>query len=237
MVKAGFTLHDVGYARIHRLKTLFNYYKEHPEECKYIQQKKPIQTQSDVKAGPEITVEMIDHPYIIYGERSQPLLKEAFFNEAYLLLPLGIGKIFDVYAVQPNWFLATDRIQIISTLFQWTPTSEIMEHKSEIFIGIQRRRLAAMVGVLHLNFQEMKEAVKRMDIVSKRLFFQRLQELPRDPWGFYTTKRVLSQIGIPHSTYYEILSNEAYGISQINKAKQDDVDVETIRKVLAYKGF
>lgn len=238
MVKAGLSLLDIGYARVYRLKPLFNYYKEHPEECKRMKQVSPVLMEQDEKAEADtITVEIIDHPYIVYHDQTEPSLVDGFFNEAHLLAPLGIEKIFDIYSIQQKWFTASDRITTISKLLHWSPTSVALDDDSEIFMAIQRRRLAATVKLLNINFQAMKDAYSKMNIPGKRKLFRMLQNLPRDPWGFYTSKRILSQMGIPRSTYYEILSNEFYGVSLINKLKQDEDDIEIIRRVLGYKGF
>ncbi len=247
MKKAGLSILDVGYARMYRLTRYFNYYKEHPEEYRRIQRVQPLQPQEPANTNivddtiketkNETRLEIIDHPYILYNEQSQPQLKNIFFNEAYHLVTLGIEKMFDIYSIQQKWLPIQDRMRTMSTLLSWIPTSERLEDNSELILVIQRKRLAALVKVVNLNFQDMKDAIGRMDITSKRLFFQKLQNLPRDPLGFYQTKRILSQLEIPRSTYYEILSNDSYGSSFVNRARQDDIDIEIIRTVKDYKGF
>lgn len=44
-------------------------------------------------------------------------------------------------------------------------------------------------------------------------------------------------MGIKRSTYYEILENENYGMSEKRLADQDELDYGIIKTVMDYKGF
>ena len=51
------------------------------------------------------------------------------------------------------------------------------------------------------------------------------------------TSYLLKKIGISRSSYYSILRNNSYGISQKMRDEQDDKEIEIIKRVMDYRGF
>ncbi len=64
-----------------------------------------------------------------------------------------------------------------------------------------------------------------------------IKSFPRDPWRYYTTRRILEIIGLAKSTYYELLRNEDYGNGTERRAMRDDEDILFVQKVAEYKGY
>ena len=178
-----------------------------------------------------------ENPYIQDIRYDRIVLKDCFYNECYMLYPLGIGKILNIYEMEANAFTEKNKIAIGSRLFHWNKTGAEVEIVNEQTLRIQRARTQAINSLVNGGFDEISIAIKKMDIDSRRKLCRWISELPRDITGYYTTAAVREMLGISKSTYYALLNDDNYGISIKRKSNQDDVDIEVIRQVLNYKGF
>ena len=102
---------------------------------------------------------------------------------------------------------------------------------------IWRRKIEAMEKVLLKCFDGIKQKMNVMSSDEKRTIARWIDKLPRDPWGVYTTKKILELIGINKSVYYQLLSNENYGKGVLRRQIRDDEDIRLIRQVADYKGY
>lgn len=179
----------------------------------------------------------INHPYIrrIVGKMVTPT--ESFYNEAFLIRDLGLDKVLEVFEIQPDWIGETSRIQIKSRLCRWAFRRQEAENKEGQALQIYWNREKAMSELVASRFEALKSQMPNLTMQQKRKLCYWIRDLPRDPWGYYTTRRILEKVGIAKSTYYEFLSNENYGRSVERKARKDAEDILLVRRVVEYKGF
>lgn len=235
--QAGIDPVDVGYQRINRIQ------KDLEREQKHIYHKQvdefldySTDDFSD-ESGNISESNLEENPYIQDIRYDRIVLKDCFYNECYVLYPLGIGKILNIYEMEANAFTEKNKIAIGSRLFHWNKTGAEVEIVNEQTLRIQRARTQAINSLVKGGFDEISIAIKKMDIDSRRKLCRWISELPRDITGYYTTAAVREMLGISKSTYYALLNDDNYGISIKRKSNQDNVDIEVIRQVLNYKGF
>ena len=235
--QAGIDPVDVGYQRINRIQ------KDLEREQKHIYHKQvdefldySTDDFSD-ESGNISESNLEENPYIQDIRYDRIVLKDCFYNECYVLYPLGIGKILNIYEMESNAFTEKNKIAIGSRLFHWNKTGAEVEIVNEQTLRIQRARTQAINSLVKGGFDEISIAIKKMDIDSRRKLCRWISELPRDITGYYTTAAVREMLGISKSTYYALLNDDNYGISIKRKSNQDNVDIEVIRQVLNYKGF
>lgn len=234
--KAGLDPIDVGYQRIQKIK------KEFEERVKKMYEKNSVKQEKDCVKHQE-TEEVISvrdaekHPYVSRADGVTVTLREAFYNEAYLLSGMPFEELLKIYGLEPSWFSDRNKVMIHSKLCHWTATDEGIKDTTKQSLDIQKKRTNAMHQMIAENFKKLGSIQFDLEIEKRRKLCRWIQNLPRDPWEFYTQKRILELMEISKSTYYALLNNEHYGNSAKRKADQDELDIVAIRKVLDYRGF
>lgn len=236
MRRAGLDPIDVGYQRIQKIKREF---EERMKKMCLIDSC----TQRDEYMGDAgtdkctVSMEAAKHPYVQSADGVTITLREAFYNEAYFLAKLPLDEILEIYALKPGWFSDRNKVLIHAKLYRWTATEDRIKDNGEQVLTIQKRRTKAMNRLIAIYFQELGGRQPELEISQRRKLCRWIGNLPRDPWGFYTKKRILQLMGMSKSTYYELLNNEHYGSGAKRKADQDEKDIVLIQEVLDYKGF
>ncbi len=233
---AGLDLVDVGYNRIQRIKKTFEervqrfYENSSNESSNY-------STGEEDGINDQSSNTMDCNPYIsdIHGDMVE--LNDAFYNETYLLTSLGVDKLFEAYEFEGVWFDRRNRIIIQSKLARWEPSEMMDVPWTEQVRRIQRNRYYLLSRSVAEGFETIREALPVLSIEKRRDLANWINELPSDPQGFYSTKRILKKIGMSKSVYYELLNNEDYGMSVYKKERKDAEDIEVIKQVIEYKGF
>lgn len=177
------------------------------------------------------------NPYVESVDHAGVQMKNAFYNEAYLLYPLGLDQIVSIFELPSQRIPERSRAMISSKLQSWKRGDERLSGESEQIRRIQWAKLAALDHLVKTQFSSLGKGFAGMDIKRRREFCRCLQGLPRDTAGYYTVSRVRELCGIPKSTYYALLNDEEYGRASEKRAADDEKDIGTIREVLAYKGF
>ena len=177
------------------------------------------------------------NPYISDISNDLIFLSDAFYNEAYLLTSIEMDKLFEAYELDPGWFTGRNRIVIQSKLARWEPLELTGVPWSEQILRIQRNRYYLLCMAVAKGFESIRGVMPSLPIEKRRLLARWINELPADPCGFYTVKRILEKIGMSKSVYYELLNNEDYGMSAQRKETKDAEDIGIVRQVIEYKGF
>ena len=231
---AGLDPVDVGYNRIRKLSITFE--EKVQRFCS--------NTGEDVFDDGDINVkdsngrpEKRKNPYILDISNDLILLSDAFYNEAYLLTSIEMDKLFKAYELDPGWFTGRNRIVIQSKLARWEPVELTGAPWSEQILRIQRNRYYLLCMAVAKEFESIREVMPLLPIEKRRLLARWINELPADPCGFYTVKRILEKTGMSKSVYYELLNNEDYGMSGQRKETKDAEDIGIVRQVIEYKGF
>lgn len=236
MRRAGLDPIDVGYQRIQKIKRQFESRVKKMYEANSSKKDYEYMKSAELEE-PSYILEADKHPYVRNVDGVTITLREAFYNEAYLLTSLPLDELLEIYELKSSWFSDCNKVLIHSKLYRWTVTEDKIKDNTEKQLTIQKRRTQTMNRLIAENFKELGKHQIELKIDKRRYLCKWIQDLPRDPWGFYTQKRILEMMGIAKSTYYELLNNEHYGCSAKRKADQDEQDILLIREVLEYKGF
>ena len=231
---AGIDPVDVGSARIYRINEKFAAKASRLEKAGVDNPGKE-KAEQELK-GNDISV-IARHPYIKDLRDGTIVLSEAFYNETYLLTAAPIEEVLEAYGLKTACFSSRDLIMIRSQQVHWvtTPVSDTIW--TDQVLNIQKNRYYLLSKAVASGFNSIKEMLPSLPIDKRRKLSQWINELPKDPQGFYTTRRVLEKLGISKSVHYELLNNEDYGRSLQKKSAQDEKDIEIVRKVIDYKGF
>lgn len=250
--RAGIDPIDVGHQKIQLLRRNFidrSAGKSERKECRTADQpQKAVQLRGGL-AGNEMecpdaggseksgdTEAAWENPYVRVAD-GKVELRNAFFNETYLIAKKPMEEILRAYRIDIEWVNATERSRLHAKLYYWKPTPDSVKWDSREVLEIQRKRAALMDAALLEGFRRMKGYLEGVDITMRRKYCKWVYDLPRDPWGYYTTGRILESSGMARSTYYRILSDENYGYRMRQREEQDEEDIALIRQVLDYRGF
>ncbi len=242
LCRAGLDPVDVGYGRILQLKKEFD--KRLDDICQDSRDKTggdgQVSQSGDVLPTGNIfrLSEPEKHPYVSSVTASgRVILKEVFYNEAYLLYNSGMEKIMQVFEIPEEWVKGNERGAVASKLARWIPTSDVIEEETDQVIRIWQNREKAMTQLVAEQFEKIRGSLEQADTEARRMAAKWIRGLPRDPWRFYSTRRILDRTGFSKSTYYELLSNESYGRSSQRRQARDDEDILLIKQVAEYKGY
>jgi len=233
---AGLDLMDVGYLRINRIQKEFEERAAKLYAAPAIMQMEEEQELEDDCSDKDES-DISGHPYVLRVLGRKVFLSEDFYNEAKTFEDLGIDKIFEIFEMDPTWLDSESRIEIGAKLRRWEQTETQLKRKDGKELQIFWNREHAMAHLVAEGFARIGRQLPVLNMGQKRKLCHMIQDLPRDPWGFYTTRRILEKIGMSKSTYYEFLNNENYGRSAERKARKDAEDILLVRQVVAYKGY
>ena len=219
--KAGINPQTVGYQRIYALKKMFDGSGK-------------TSVRNRKKYSEELIRKYSAHPYVKRITESQFVLKECFYNEAVYFSDMKINDILNMYEINPDDFTVGSRSGIHYRLKTYKKTQEKQEEVSEQIIRIQHRRAVALERILH---DDLKEYTEGMDYSAKKRLCLQLQGFPFNREHGYTLTKILKLLDISRSSYYSILKNNSYGMSEYRREIQDQKDIEIIEKVIAYRNF
>ena len=220
---------DVGYGRIHRLAQQFDQEMADAYNASKNSDEDPI---------PDIVTPSIlmMHPYVKTVDRGILYMTDAFYNEVYLL-PDKVTDLLEIYGIDVGKVNEESLIRIHSKIVEWKPSDEVDFSADEEILEIQNRRVAAMHSTVKNGFSKIGAAFDDAPIMIQRKMCRWIDELPRDPYGYFTLRRILALVGVSKSRYYAILNDDNYGMHRIRRDNQDEKDISVIRQVLEYKGF
>ena len=239
---AGLDPIDVGYQRILRLQREFesrqtNRFYSRNTNDRETKEWYDNPTLTEFKDEEEKQKDLFRHPYVQDYDGNTVTLTESFYNEAYLISEIGVERLLDVYELPAEYFDRRDMLIISAKLQNWKLTGTKPDEANVQVCRIWRERLRLMTECIETDFAKLHTLIPGLGITDKRRIAEWVAGLPRDPWKKYTTRRILEIIGMPRSTYYELLHNENYGTGARRREMRDDEDILLIRQVAEYKGY
>ncbi len=220
---------DVGYERISRLEQAFK--KE--MAASYAASEGIAKVTEPVSAS---SPRLLSNPYVEKIVRGNIYMSKSFYNETYMI-PLPLSKLFEIYGIDEDLVCSWSKIRISSYLSVWKPLEKHTISCDKEVLEIQKRRESAMFKEVRKGFQKIGQIFKTNRYDIQRRVCHWIDELPRDPWGYYSRKNILKQMEISRSRYYALLNDESYGMGNINRCRRDEKDILKIQQVIAYKGF
>ena len=229
MTIAGLDPLDVGYNRIHRLELEF--------KAEMAADYAASEGKSEEERYIQVTsTSLLSHPYVKSIVRGNLYMTESFYNETYMI-PIPLSKLFEIYGIDEALVNTWSKMRINSYMATWKPVKETDFPCYEEVILMQNRRAVAMFQAVRQGFCELGQIFKTGRIDAQRKVCRWIDDLPRDPWGYYSRKKILELMELPKSRYYALLHDETYGMGRVNKNRNDEEDLTVIRQVLDYKGF
>ena len=181
--------------------------------------------------------EISSHPYVKSYDGNTVTMAELFYNEAYLLRGIDINTILLAYEIDPVQITDRNRMIINTKLCTWIPNDNRITVYNEKIMHIWSNKISLMNKLVQKGFENIRYGMSERSIEERRKIACWVDSLPRDPWGKYTTRTILETIGLPKSTYYELLHNENYGRGADRRKCRDEEDILLIRQVAEYKGY
>ena len=236
--RAGLDILDVGRNRIRKLEQDFSERAEklYGETARSSEEVPGAETSPPIDENARFRA-MTENPYVEKADGETVVLREAFYNEAYLLAGMRLDEILRIYGLDASWFSESARMNTVSKLFGWKPTEEKVEIEAGQTMRIAKMRERAMTKSVQDGFLQIREQIPEVNILMRKQIARWISTLPRDPWGRYTTGYILHEVGLAKSTYYELLNNESYGMSAYRRLARDDEDILLVKKVAEYKGY
>lgn len=239
---AGLDPVDVGYQRILRIQREFesrqtNHFYTQGKNDRYETESYGDQSLSEFKEEEAKQRDLLRHPYVQDYDGNTVTLTENFYDEAYLISEIGVERLLEVYELPAGYFDRRAMLVISAKLLNWKPTDNKPDEENVQICRIWHRRLTIMLECIESNFAELHDQLSGLGISGKRRIAEWVYDLPRDPWGKYTTRRILEIIGMPKSTYYELLHNEDYGNGARRRQMRDDEDILLVQQVAEYKDY
>ena len=221
IIAAGLDPEMIGYQRIYALKKRFD---------------GKVPSRESVSYADELREKYREHPYIDKVTLKQFRLSRSFYAHAYPLRELHINEILRTFEIDPEDIPISVRNQLGYRLRRRDKMS-LMElpPATPQTIRIQRNIVKIMEDMVDEGFRMLGELKKEMKLEHKKKLCQWIRSLPKEHG--YTVTGILSLVGISSSSYYSILSSESYGKRQAEKDRQDEKDIEIIRKVMDYKRY
>ena len=207
----------VGYQRIYRLKEKLKK-GENPKE----------------KVSADAVEKYTGHPYIQRCTSNHFTLKKQFYDEALIFINYPIDEILDIFEIDGSDLPVTVLNRIETQLRYWNDDSDNMmvECDQEFRCRIQYNRMRALEKLSMMHFDTIRKCLPSLTPEQKKALCIWIRDLPHDRYD-YSIRSILKRVGISKSSYYSILSNDNYGMKEI----QDEIDFQHIRKVMDYKGF
>ena len=221
---AGIDPEKVGYPRIYALQRMFEGGSTFPRRVSY----------------PDTIIEKYsDHPYIKSITAKKIRFSESFYNEASFLVEImKVNEILELYEIDPIDIPISVQVSLKYKLIHWKRTDEQCKDITPQVLRIQQRRYRKLTELVEERFRKIREEeLPAMDFIQKKKLCYWIQGYPIDPMKIVNTSYLLKKIGISRSSYYSILRNNSYGISQKMRDEQDDKDIEIIKTVMDYRGF
>lgn len=221
LIKNNIDPEKVGYQRIYQLKLLFEGRK------------------SSIKVRNSYSQEVIEkyanHPYVKKVLKTQFVLKDEFYNEAYYFNQLSIDEILEVFCIDHHDLNISLKNRIKHKLSSWDrkDIDISIDETHLLYLRVQRNRLNVLKKVIDSNFEKTKDELPTYPKLKKKALCVWISSSPKD--DEYTITAILEKVGISRSNYYAILKKDDYGIHEFNKNKKDDEDIIHIENVIKYK--
>lgn len=220
--KAGIDPQMVGYQRIYQLERQFTGHN----------------LKTDTVYSDEIIRKYDSHPYIRIITAQKCSFKPCFFNEACVFsVNMHIDDIMSMYELTPEDFSISTRNNILKKLRYWKKTDEEQTDHGDQVLRIQYARMIKLRHMLEDTLHDIGKSFRLRTPPERKDVCRLLQSMPVDPNGEYNITSVLKITGIPRSTYYGILKNDAYEQNYRDRQRRDDRDVDIIRQVMDYKNI
>lgn len=107
----------------------------------------------------------------------------------------------------------------------------------ESLCHIEQNKHQAMMEMIDARLARCKECIPYLSCQKRKALCQLIQRMPEDIERIYTKRAILNKVGISKTSYYAILQNEAYGLKEQRQDVEDEADIDSIKQVMAYKGY
>lgn len=192
----------------------------------------------------DIIAKYSGNPYVRSITRHKLSIKASFYDEVSRLSGMDIKDILAVYEIDSNDLSSGVLTNLKHSITSYKSGSR--RHKdiplTEQTLRIQYNRMKVLEKMADDGLRAIGEhELPFMDPHEKKalcLWISGFKDLEHRPdKGALTIDHVLSMIGMPRSTYYEILKKDDYGEYRSKKDKEDLEDIKVIRQVMDHCGF
>ncbi len=178
------------------------------------------------------------NPYVESCTKYRLNLTPAFYNAAQRFIHLGIDKTLEIFDLHPERMSEGGKAHIKRTIVTWKTTKHRIKPEDEEDIRIEMRQVRALENLLAAEMDALRKRLAEVTGVKKKeqfLFVKSLNKVVMQHGG--TVARLLEELEIPRTTFYNVLRASQYGMSEATREERDAKDAEVIRQVMEYKGY
>ena len=240
---AGIDPQKVGYFRIYTLKKRI----ENGEH----EGRKPEGSRRNASYNEETVREMQNHPYVKHASAGQLVFRSRLYREASVLHEqnCSVDRIMEIYEIPAEWMTVTRKYNLHRRCQSGIgPGTEEEEDAIEIgklnavqqtqYLRIQTKRLKTLESIVDHCFEMVGKRFPDLKPNERRQVCEWIRDdVPKKANGPGSLRGLLQQMSLPKSTYYGILSNDAYVEKARQKEEQEIKDTENVRRVIDYKNY
>lgn len=220
--KSGFDINRIGYQRIYNLKKLF----DGDDSSNYIS-----------KIDAETIVVLSDNPYVKRVNKNQFCLKDIFYNEARIFKNLHINEILDIFEINSLLIPISSKNRIKYILSHWCYKECGKLDDFNFLVRVEFNKYRKLKEMVESNFKVIKSNINKLKCDDKKNICMFIESLEYGKSYCYSKRELLFKIGISKTSYYSIISNDDYGITESVKESKDNKDIELIKQVVEYKNY
>lgn len=177
------------------------------------------------------------NPYVRYAGAGRIVFTESFYRDAHTLAEAGADRILEAFEVKPELLTERAKAQMMTRLSKWTPTDSKPEEtkgRTAQELRILARRMKLMESLVTDVLKEIGGQVKDMAPWERKDLCRTIRDFPEDPMGVFSLNNILALTGISHTSYYNYIGKENYGLSI---EERDARDEGIVRRAFEYKGY
>ncbi len=194
-------------------------------------------THAHVHLSPNQIKSHANNPYITKDSYNNLSLISAFYNETCFLKSASICDLFEIYKIDYKCY-SDDAIRKVDKkrLF-WVYNPKIDPFISSDFIDKETLRMKLLENEIQNNFSRLNKIYHSSNVLVKKTICQWVAALASNKTLRLTIAEIRAQINIPKTTYHRLAYSYKLETYAEKRNKQDDIDIETIKFVMSYKGF
>ena len=240
---AGIDPQKVGYQRIYTLKRMLEGEGQGNRDLG--------RSRRNTSYNEDTVREMQNHPYVKHASSRRLVFRSRLYKEASVLQEqnCSIDKIMEIYEIPPEWMSVVRKYNLQHCCRKGRDANtEVEEDVIEMsklnaaqqaqYLRIQAKRIKMLEEIVRQRFEMVGKRFPHLNPNERRQVCEWIRDdVPKKENGSGSLRGLLQQMSLPKSTYYGILSNDAYGEKARHKEEQEIKDAEAVRRVIDYKNY
>lgn len=174
------------------------------------------------------------HPFVKRVNAHQLSLTDNFYYETQNFKHLHIDHILKIFEINPYWINYSRKNKIKYEINNFKPLFLTpVNDNLNLLIKIEKNKIKALNELVENNFNIIKSNLKKCKCSERKYFCNMIKEISKLNGNIYTTRELLTKVGISKTSYYSIIKNENYGTYEERKNQLDLIEKYKIETVVS----